>query len=191
MKKLTKPVSYVLVVASLVIVQPAPVIAQHLNDNRGLSAQAGIVSTALTTAVAAAFAVLDVILPLVGLPPLPPFPIVVTGRSLSHPKIYNLYWDNDWDAHNPPAFSQANIDNFSKNLASSGYFGPAAQYGVGSASFIGSKQSNSVVECPGTPPSGTLTFPANSVLIAPMNPCPCGNYGYPVKEYTSEMPLPR
>ena len=68
MKKLTKPVSYVLVVASLVIVQPAPVIAQHLNDNRGLSAQAGIVSTALTTAVAAAFAVLDVILPLVGLP---------------------------------------------------------------------------------------------------------------------------
>lgn len=32
--------------------------------------------------------------------------------------------------------------------------------------------------------SGTLTFPANFVLIAAMNPCPCGYYGDPVKECT-------
>jgi magnesium chelatase family protein len=32
--------------------------------------------------------------------------------------------------------------------------------------------------------SGTLTYPANFVLIAAMNPCPCGYYGDPVKECT-------
>ncbi|HKP51134.1 MAG TPA: YifB family Mg chelatase-like AAA ATPase [Chloroflexia bacterium] len=32
--------------------------------------------------------------------------------------------------------------------------------------------------------SGTLTFPANFILIAAQNPCPCGYYGDPVKECT-------
>jgi magnesium chelatase family protein len=32
--------------------------------------------------------------------------------------------------------------------------------------------------------SGTLSFPANFVLIAAMNPCPCGYNGDPVKECT-------
>jgi magnesium chelatase family protein len=32
--------------------------------------------------------------------------------------------------------------------------------------------------------SGTLTFPANFMLIGAMNPCPCGYYGDPVKECT-------
>ncbi len=32
--------------------------------------------------------------------------------------------------------------------------------------------------------SGTLSFPANFILVAAMNPCPCGYYGDPVKECT-------
>ncbi|MEO8288708.1 MAG: YifB family Mg chelatase-like AAA ATPase [Chloroflexota bacterium] len=32
--------------------------------------------------------------------------------------------------------------------------------------------------------AGTLSFPANFVLVAAMNPCPCGYYGDPVKECT-------
>ncbi|HET9464646.1 MAG TPA: YifB family Mg chelatase-like AAA ATPase [Gemmatimonadales bacterium] len=32
--------------------------------------------------------------------------------------------------------------------------------------------------------SGSLTYPANFVLIAAMNPCPCGYYGDPVKQCT-------
>ncbi|MGE5140792.1 MAG: YifB family Mg chelatase-like AAA ATPase [Rudaea sp.] len=32
--------------------------------------------------------------------------------------------------------------------------------------------------------SGSLTFPANFMMVAAMNPCPCGYYGDPVKECT-------
>jgi magnesium chelatase family protein len=32
--------------------------------------------------------------------------------------------------------------------------------------------------------SGSLTFPANFMLVAAMNPCPCGYFGDPVKECT-------
>jgi magnesium chelatase family protein len=34
---------------------------------------------------------------------------------------------------------------------------------------------------------GSLTFPANFMLIAAMNPCPCGNFGDPVKECTCSL----
>jgi magnesium chelatase family protein len=32
--------------------------------------------------------------------------------------------------------------------------------------------------------TGTLTFPAKLMLVAAMNPCPCGYFGDPVKECT-------
>ncbi len=35
--------------------------------------------------------------------------------------------------------------------------------------------------------TGTLTFPARFVLIAAMNPCPCGYYGDPVRECTCSL----
>ena len=33
-------------------------------------------------------------------------------------------------------------------------------------------------------PQGSITFPANFMLVAAMNPCPCGFYGDPVKQCT-------
>ena len=37
--------------------------------------------------------------------------------------------------------------------------------------------------------SGSLTFPASFVLIAALNPCPCGYFGDPQKECTCSMSL--
>lgn len=34
---------------------------------------------------------------------------------------------------------------------------------------------------------GSLTFPANFMLVAAMNPCPCGWYGDPIKECTDSL----
>ncbi len=37
--------------------------------------------------------------------------------------------------------------------------------------------------------SGSLTFPANFMLVAALNPCPCGYYGDPIKECTCSPAL--
>lgn len=107
-----------------------------LDDNRGVSSTAVAVSAALTT--------------LLG------FPVVVTGRALSHPAIHNLYWDDNWNGHNPAAFTTTKIDAFTNTLVGSHYLDPASQYGVGSASFSGSHGSSAL--CGPRRPTTTTSF---------------------------------
>ena len=102
-----------------------------LDDNRGDDVLAAAESAAFNTAVI-----------LLGFPANPfvsPYlPIDVKGRVLGHPKIHNIYLDDDWDAHNPDAPTSAQIDAFTRALASSHYLDAAAQYGVHQAEFTGS-----------------------------------------------------
>lgn len=65
-------------------------------------------------------------------------PVDITGRVLAHPKIHNLYLDDDWDAHNPDAPTSAQLDAFTRELAASHYLDGASQYGVHAAEFTGS-----------------------------------------------------
>jgi uncharacterized repeat protein (TIGR01451 family) len=62
------------------------------------------------------------------------------GGVLSNPEIHNLFLDSSWDSDNP--FSEASINDFTQNLVNSNYLTPASQYGVGSASFTGSDDTN-------------------------------------------------
>src|SRR5437870_1207373 len=65
------------------------------------------------------------------------------GWTLSHPHIHLVAWDNDWDAHNS-GFPVLELIKFSKALGTNGYFGPLAEYGVGSPSYVDYHSSSSL-----------------------------------------------
>jgi hypothetical protein len=57
---------------------------------------------------------------------------------LASPRIHNLYWDNHWSsraAHG--GFHRLTINNMTASLVATSYLAPAAQYGVGAATFAG------------------------------------------------------
>jgi hypothetical protein len=64
------------------------------------------------------------------------------GFVLPSPRIHNLFWDANWNAHNG-AFTTTAIDAFTTELTSNGYLGPLAQYGVTNATFAGATLANS------------------------------------------------
>lgn len=74
--------------------------------------------------------------------------------------VFNLYWDTDWDAHNP-GFSRADIDAATTALTDSNYFDKGAQYGTPDLSFSGSAQAADF--CGGTP--GSTTSSVSLVLF--------------------------
>ena len=72
---------------------------------------------------------------------------------ISHPHIVNLFWDNDFSAHNP--YSRHQIDVATKAIADSHYLDDAAQYGVGHANFVGSHSPSQF--CPTRRPGTTVS----------------------------------
>lgn len=121
-----------------------------LDDNRGNIGIAATESAALNLALSVAGFFAD---PLTFTYP----PVVVDGRVLHHPKIHNLYLDDDWNGNNPDAPTKEQLDEFTQELVSSGYFDAAGQYGVSSASFNGSHE-RSVLCAPLQPVAGHAEF---------------------------------
>jgi len=105
----------------------------QLSDNRGDTVLEALESTAINTAFGLTGFFAD---PLTFTYP----PVVVNGRVLKHPKIYNIFVDDDWDAHNPDAPTVGEINAFTQALASSHYLDQAGEYDVHHASFTGSSQ---------------------------------------------------
>ena len=63
------------------------------------------------------------------------------------PRYLNLYWSapGEWDASaaaSGSGMTRASIDRFTRLLTRSGYFSALAQYGVGTPSFIGSREAS-------------------------------------------------
>jgi hypothetical protein len=83
--------------------------------------------------------------------------VIFEGRVLAHPKIHNLYLDDDWDANNPDAPTRAQLDAFTQALVAGPYFDAAAQYGIGEATFTGS-HGRSVFCIPVQPVLGRAEF---------------------------------
>jgi hypothetical protein len=121
-----------------------------LDDNRGNLALAATESAAFNLAISTAGFFAD---PLTFTYP----PVIIDGRVLHHPKIHNLYLDDDWDGNNPDVPTRAQLDTFTQELVSSGYFDAAGQYGVGSGSFTGSHE-RSLLCAPLQPVAGHAEF---------------------------------
>jgi hypothetical protein len=124
-----------LLIGALCVSMIAPTLADTpprlLDDNRG--------DHALAVAESAAFNAAVILLGFPVNPFVSPYlPIVLEGRVLSHPKIHNIYLDDDWDAHNPDAPTVAQLDGFTRALAAGPYLDAAIQYGVHRAEFTGS-----------------------------------------------------
>ena len=116
------------IAALLVLVSATPAAAgappNRLDDNRGN------------------FLIQTTVNSFVSLPPLLPFffpfPFLLpppfgplSPRVLENPEIFNVYWDDDWNDHHSGAFSTDGIDDMTKKLVQSNYFGFAGQYDVG------------------------------------------------------------
>lgn len=91
----------------------------------------------------------NVILPVLGLAVCPG----MSGRVLEHPEIHNIFAiSGPWDPQVPDVFSEASINQMTKDLLASTYLDAAAQYGVQQGSFI---QSTSNDGCTGAPDGTT------------------------------------
>ena len=115
----------------------------RLDDNR--SAAIPIAATAL----------IDLFAPFV-CPPIACTGVNIGGRDEGSPKIESLYWDDNWDAHNPNSPSRATIDNYMSAIVGSDYMDPANQYGVSRGSFDKDNQSSSL--CGTRAASGATSF---------------------------------
>jgi hypothetical protein len=84
-----------------------------------------------------------------------------TNQVITSPAFINLYWDTAWDSDNP-TLKAATIDAATQAVVQSAYLAGLSEYGVTSASFLGS-----FLPDPGCPsnvgritPSGVITeFP--------------------------------
>ena len=115
------------------------------------------------------------------------------GWVLPHPKIHNVFWDDNWDAHNP-AFTRASINHATAALVSGGYLNGAAQYGVGSASFTGSNDASFL--CGSTHPAASISSAAllawlTCEVVTPFTGVPYPDLGAPVSNSLYVFYLPR
>jgi uncharacterized repeat protein (TIGR01451 family) len=143
-----------LALLTLVSAAPAPAGTppNRLDDNRGNLAAQFAVNTLVTVT-----PVLNLLF--LPIPPLLPPPIgPLSPRVLDNPKIFNVFWDPDWNDHHSGDFTTDSIDNMTKKLVQSNYFSFAGQYDVGGASFDGSNTSGGFFNpCPSDPGS-TVDF---------------------------------
>src|SRR5262245_2777957 len=79
----------------------------------------------------------------------------IGGRVMPQPEIQTVFWDDDWDAHNPNSPTKATINDFMTKIVESSYLDRAGQYDVGPGTF--GEENTASGLCP-SPPSGAVDF---------------------------------
>ena len=77
---------------------------------------------------------------------LPVCKVQAGGRVVANPKIVDLYWDDNWDAHNPKSPTRAEINASVQLVAASEYLDDANQYGVHRGNFLGAHASSTLCQ---------------------------------------------
>jgi hypothetical protein len=113
----------------------------------------------------------------------------ITGRVIANPAVHALFWDRTWDADDPLALSQRNIQSQLNALLGSSYLVDAAQYGVGSATSTGGDTPS--ILCPIPSLHGLLT----TVTLIPWITCEAGGGALALTEIPGSggidgLPLP-
>ncbi|HWE60434.1 MAG TPA: hypothetical protein VHB98_01860 [Chloroflexota bacterium] len=114
------------------------------------------------------------------------------GVVIAHPRIVNLLWDDNWNAHHP-TMTEHTIDLFTLALASNGYLTRAAQYGVGSASFGGAYLASAF--CGARRPNTTVHFVDIQAWVTceasnPLAGTPAPSVGLPISTILYVVYLP-
>ena len=113
----------------------------------------------------------------------------ITGRVIANPAVHALFWDRTWDADNPLALSQSNIQAQLNALLGSSYLADAAQYGVGPATSTGGDTPS--ILCPIPSLHGLLS----TITLIPWITCEAGGGALALTEVPGSggiggLPLP-
>ena len=113
----------------------------------------------------------------------------ITGRVIANPAVHALFWDRTWDADNPLALSQHNIQSQLNDLLASSYLTDAAQYGVGPATSTGGDTPS--ILCPIPSLHGLLS----TITLLPWITCEAGGSALALTEIPGSggiggLPLP-
>ena len=81
---------------------------------------------------------------------------------IASPQIVNLFWDNNWDLHNPNSPTRAQINASAQRVAASEYLDGANQYGVHRGMFVAAHASSTLCQTMRpTGPNGSFASPTN------------------------------
>jgi hypothetical protein len=110
----------------------------------------------------------------------------VGGRVQGNPSVFNVFWDDDWNAHNPNSPSKEQINTMVATITGSSYLDHANQYGVHRGSFAGSHEATAC----GDRPSGQMDFTSLLGYITCEVQLPATHVPYPDSNSTYSIFLP-
>jgi hypothetical protein len=113
----------------------------------------------------------------------------IGGRVQSSPRVFDVYWDDNWDANNPNSPTVAQLDTMVSTIAGGSYLDRANQYGVSRGGLDGSHQATAAA-CTNGRPGGSIAFATLLSYVTCEVQVPGTNVPYPNDNTTYSIFLP-